>query len=439
MYLLLTIHHGQNNIIAITLDPKEKKNRQRNAHLDIIFQTTKDSVEIKKSFTLATERHKNKTSIYTLKRTPITARYLDVTLKPKVEKVISDKRKQFEGAVSELRKQGGDYYPPPKISDIALAEYFADIKEMRDNRENWRYSLNLRGLLLYLFHETQSMDKRKAKNRIRDVISNPVIIKKAPFLNFWWYFEKAGFNAVDLLLDISLEYINQLHIDAEQDNYLIRRITERFFVELENIFHRFSDPAFSAYLIKKICVEEYNEILEKSNEYREIIISYQKDWIRKQQEVVDYTDKKCKSFKLEKELHNTLDALAYDDNNGIISIDKLAQKYGMSSNDIHDFIFFTLLHGRKENNRTGSHYYNYKDKQYLVAGSHLISRRKLDKLKGLLFDRMDIKDAYLTLHKHDIPESCRYELIHKLGFWVSTNSEYSGGGYIVRTPNRDTP
>jgi hypothetical protein len=104
----------------------------------------------------------------------------------------------------------------------------------------------------------------------------------------------------------------------------------------------------------------------------------------------------------------------------------------MSSNDIHDFIFFTLLHGRKENNRTGSHYYNYKDKQYLVAGSHLISRRKLDKLKGLLFDRMDIKDAYLTLHKHDIPESCRYELIHKLGFWVSTNSEYSSGGYIVR-------
>jgi hypothetical protein len=62
--------------------------------------------------------------------------------------------------------------------------------------------------------------------------------KKAPFLNFWWYFEKAGFNAMDLLLDISIKYINQLHIDAGQDNYLIRRI-------------------------KKMGVEEYNEILEK--------------------------------------------------------------------------------------------------------------------------------------------------------------------------------
>jgi hypothetical protein len=161
--LLLTIHHGQNNIIAITLDPKEKKNRQRNAHLDIIFQTTKDSVEIKKSFTLATERHKNKTSIYTLKRTPITARYLDVTLKPKVEKMISDKRKQFEGAVSELRKQGGDYYPPPKISDIALAEYFADIKEMRDNRENWRYSLNLRVFFCIFFMRPSQWIKEKQK------------------------------------------------------------------------------------------------------------------------------------------------------------------------------------------------------------------------------------------------------------------------------------
>jgi hypothetical protein len=109
---------------------------------------------------------------------------------------------------------------------------------------------------------------------------------------FWWYFEKAGFNVIELLLDISLEYINQLHIDAEYDNYLLRRITERFFIELENIFYRFSDPTFSAYFIKKIGVEEYDKILDKINEYRDIIISYQKGWIRKQQEIIDYFDKK---------------------------------------------------------------------------------------------------------------------------------------------------
>jgi hypothetical protein len=427
--LLLTISHGRNNIIAISLDAKEK-NTQRNARLDIIFKATEDSAEIKKSFKLATERHKNKTSIYTLKRTRIAARYLDVTLKSKVEKMIFDKRKQFEGTVSELKKQGGDYYPPAKNSDIALAEYFPDIAEMRDNRENWRYSLNLRGLLLYLFHESniiflknspiknlsiydkRKYDKRKreAKDRIREVISNPLIIKKAPFLNFWWYFEEAGFNVVDLLLDISHEYINQLHIDAEHDNYLLRRITERFFIELENFFYRFSDPTFSAYFIKKLGPEEYDKILDKSNDYREIIISYQKDWIRKQQEVIDYFDKKCKSFRLEKELYNTIDALEYDDNS-IISIDTLAQKYEMPSKDIHDFIFFKLLGGRKESNRAEVQYYEHRNKQYMIAGSYLISRPKVDKLKSLLFDGMDIKHAYSILHKHNIPQSCSYDLI----------------------------
>jgi hypothetical protein len=453
--LLVVICHGNNNKIAISLDPKEN-NRQRNARLDI-FQTVGGSPEIKKSYIY-------KTSIYTLQRNSITtSRFLDVTLKPKVEKLTSDKRKQFEDAASELEKQRGDYYySPPKISDITLAGYFPDIAEMRDNRENWRYTLNLRGLLLYLFHESniifsknspiknlsiydkRKYDKRKreAKDRIREVISNPLIIKKAPFLSFWWYFEKAGFDVVDLLSDISREYLNQLHIDAEHDNYLLRRITERFFVELENFFYQFSDPTFSAYFIKKLGPEEYDKILGKSNEYREIIISYQKDWIKKQQEVIDYFDKKCRSFKLEKELHNTIDASEYDDNN-IISIDKLAQKYEMSSKDMHDFIFFKLLHRRKERNRAEVQYYEHRDKQYMIAGSYLISRPKVDKLKSLLSDGMDIKHAYSTLNKHNIPQSCSYELICKLGFWVSRNSDYSvnsdySGGYIVRTPSRDT-
>jgi hypothetical protein len=143
-----------------------------------------------------------------------------------------------------------------------------------------------------------------------------------------------------------------------------------------------------------------------------------------------------KSFKLEKELYNTLDALEYDDDS-IISIDKLAQKYGMSSKHVlHDFILFTLLRGRKENNRTGPHYYNYNNNQFLVVGSHLISRPKVDKLKSLLFHGMDIKHTYSILRKHDIPESCSYELICKLGFWVISNRDY-GGGYIIRMAASD--
>jgi hypothetical protein len=445
----LTIRHSQSDIIIIiNLGHKEiGSSRQRNARLEI-FQMTKDSLELKKSPILVAERHKNKTSIYTLKRNTasikgslIKARYLDVTLKPKVEKLISDKRKQLEDIVSETRKNTGGYYSSsPKISDITLAEYFPDIAEMRDNRENWRYSLNLRGLILYLFHESNiifsnthsAVDKRKARHRIREVISNPLIIKKAPFLNFWRYFEKAGFNVVNLLLDISLEYINQLHIDAERDNYLLRRITERFFVELENIFYDYFSSVSWSHFAKKIgSIEEYNKIREKSNEYRDIIISYQKDWIREQQKVIDYFDKKCKAFKLEKEFYNTLDALEYGDES-IISIDKLAQKYEMSSKDIHDFIFSILPHKEKG----APYYYTYKNKQYLVIHSCLISRSKLDKLKSLLFHGMDVQCAYSTLHKHSIPELCRYQLIYELGFWIISNSHYSDG-YIIRIAAND--
>jgi hypothetical protein len=46
----------------------------------------------------------------------------------------------------------------------------------------------------------------------------------------WQYFERTGFNIFDLLLSLSIEYQNQMHIDAEEDNYLLRRITERFFI-----------------------------------------------------------------------------------------------------------------------------------------------------------------------------------------------------------------
>ncbi|MFL6361457.1 MAG: hypothetical protein ACJ72V_19260, partial [Nitrososphaeraceae archaeon] len=95
------------------------------------------------------------------------------------------------------------------------------------------------------------------------------------------------------------------------------------------------------------------------------------------------------------------------------------------------------LRGKKESNRTEVQYYEHGNKQYMIAGSYLISRPKVDKLKSLLFDGMDIKHAYSTLHKHNIPQSCSYELICKLGFWVSSNSDYSGA-YIVRTSDRDT-
>lgn len=77
------------------------------------------------------------------------------------------------------------------------------------------------------------------------------------------------------------------------------------------------------------------------------------------------------------------------------------------------------------------------NKKYMIAGSYLLSRPKVDKLKSLLFDGMDIKDANSILHKRNNLQSSSYEFICKLGFSASSNSDYSGI-YIVRTPSRDT-
>ena len=53
---------------------------------------------------------------------------------------------------------------------------------MRNNRENWRYTLD-----------------RQRIHEISKVISNPALIEKIPFLMHWQYFERAGFNIFDIL------------------------------------------------------------------------------------------------------------------------------------------------------------------------------------------------------------------------------------------------
>jgi hypothetical protein len=257
-----------------------------------IFHKTRDPLQDgdTESHRLIVEHDKksNKRRLYVRRHNPATLRYLDVTLKPNIEKLISAKRKQVIDAAVNLRKEIGDH-SNPKISDIGLAEYFPDIASMRNNRENWRYTLNLRGLLLYLFSWSQSTDNRQRIRKISEVISNPALIEKIPFLMHWQYFERTGFNIFDLLLSLSIEYQNQMHIDAEEDNYLLRRITERFFIEVENHFHRVSQNP--VYLIKKkIGIQEYDKILEKRNEYRQSLIRFQRQWINKQLKVLDYFD-----------------------------------------------------------------------------------------------------------------------------------------------------
>ena len=159
-----------------------------------------------------------------------------------------------------------------RVSEERLERYFETMNEIQQvwkNREYWKYSLNFRGFLLYLNGEYQSR-RKETNSRIRQVISNPRVMEKAPFLRYWQDFEKAGFDIVGHLKDIGMEYRNQLEYDA-QDDYLLSMVSERYFVPLENILF-FNFLKFPYFFVEKLGTEQYSALHKKINEYRSITL-----------------------------------------------------------------------------------------------------------------------------------------------------------------------
>ena len=73
-------------------------------------------------------------------------------------------------------------------------------------------------------------------DRVRKLIRNPNVQNEAPFLKDFELQEFLGFDVVGLLLQISVELIDQLHIDAGNDDYLLRRAMERYLAEFDRFF-----------------------------------------------------------------------------------------------------------------------------------------------------------------------------------------------------------
>jgi hypothetical protein len=137
-----------------------------------------------------------------------------------------------------------------------------EIKINSKNRKDLGLCLTFRGLLAYLYcefecrklverkkgvREQDKKEKRKAtereearrkkwRGRIRQVIRNPNVIKEAPFLEHSELLENSGFDVIGLLLQISTELVDQLHIDTDGNRYLLRRATERYLAELNRFF-----------------------------------------------------------------------------------------------------------------------------------------------------------------------------------------------------------
>lgn len=163
-----------------------------------------------------------------------------------------------------------------------------EISSVMLERSNWEFTLNLRGLLLYLL-EISSKKERRVREVLRNLSSK--YDKIFPFLLNWENFEKAGFAVLDVLLRISREYAAFLNHPAWTDDYLLREITKRYYKELSGYF-RFKD--------KKLIVKEIDsnapqvssekidsETLLNLNKYRRQILGLIKKWLEQELENVN--------------------------------------------------------------------------------------------------------------------------------------------------------
>jgi predicted nuclease of restriction endonuclease-like RecB superfamily len=103
-----------------------------------------------------------------------------------------------------------------------------------------------------------------------------------------------------------------------------------------------------------------------------------------------------------------------DDNNVVISINEVAQKYCIPAEVARRI----SLRDNKE--------------KYIEAGMYLIPKSKVLKLESLLDGTSRFIDACSILSKEDIPESCHAELIVKLGYDVSWQSIDASTAIIVK-------
>jgi len=175
-------------------------------------------------------------------------------------------RHDYRTTKNESFQKEGRLKHQREASEIIEKEYlktmYAEAAINSTNRKDLGLCLTFRGLLAYLLSEHElrkhienKKGKRKSKERykekavgwrkalvkrsstrIHEVIRNPFTIKEAPFLEGSEHFESLGFDVLGLLLQISVELIDQLHIDANNDHYLLRRATERYLVEFDRYF-----------------------------------------------------------------------------------------------------------------------------------------------------------------------------------------------------------
>ena len=150
------------------------------------------------------------------------------------------------------------------------------------NSRYFKYSLNFRGLLLYLI--LIDSDKLKLididKEIFNNVFSNPNIIKIAPFLKSLNVFETFGFKGKELTITIAKELRSQLHLDIRNGVILLESAIERYYKEVETYFDDLQLIKLSANPEE---LEKYNILQNELDIYRKNMIAILRDFINYKQ------------------------------------------------------------------------------------------------------------------------------------------------------------
>jgi hypothetical protein len=268
-------------------DLTENKNIEDKQPAQIVIS---DGNNIKRRENLFIEKNQQKKpTVYTIKKIDNPIYYLDITFDDETQKIISSLETTKMPFFSSYNT--GEIIKGIKQEDWKIAkeiEVIENIEKIKSDRSKWRYSLNIRGFLLYLNRvnhkniikllDSEKHNNRIRKNssnsqshndisRIRQVLSNPAIKNKFIFLNSWEKFDKKGVKVIEILLDIAKEFENQLEFDKR---YLLVRITERYLFEIGKHFKEygsFSHPYLSLSQETENMLNQYRlrvlEFLEK--------------------------------------------------------------------------------------------------------------------------------------------------------------------------------
>lgn len=296
---------NNNNIIQINIDSDKKIIIKKDSlHFADVTYLNKDIQEDSFSFLI---KNKNQICIpsFTYRNTlesffhsfyNKTILFLDKELKPKYQNLINQKNETYK-----------------KKSYTATEELNLEIEEILENNRLYVYSLNIRGLILYIFAEIEDevkINSQRYKGKKRKISHNSQISKvienlakhyssKFPFLyNFLEMrkiISKIGSSnnserhyEIKILRKIAEELKHQIYFDERYSNLDLNNnnnnlinywVTKRYFTELYHYF---------MYIYKFLEEDKKDELNLLFRDYQEKMLMLMKEYIEKEEKSVSY-------------------------------------------------------------------------------------------------------------------------------------------------------